>query len=104
MRAVKNHDAVSIGAKTLVGDVSSGVNVRIDRVDDDVIAAADDERRLFDVFQVIPGPFALGTPLGNSSALRQCGLLAHFGIAILGTEPKALKEFASCPLAGIGWA
>src|SRR4029077_8527431 len=78
-------------------------DVRIDRVDDDVIAAADDERRLFDVFQVIPGPVALGTPLGNSSALRQCGLLAYFGVAILGTEPKALKKFASCPWAGIGW-
>ena len=67
-------------------------DVRIDRVDDDVIAAADDERRLFDVFQVIPGPVALGTPLGNSSALRSAAFSLTSGSRSLVRSRKRLRN------------
>src|SRR5713226_539859 len=74
-------------------------DVRVDRVDDDIVAAVDDKRRLFDFFQIIPSVFTFSAPFGDCRALRQRRFLGHFGIAIFGAEPKALEKFASGRLA-----
>ena len=77
-------------------------DVGVDGIDDDVVAAVDDQRGLLDVFQIIPGVVALGAPSADRGALRLRRLLAHFGIAVLAAQPEALDEFASGRLAFLG--
>ena len=55
----------------------------VDRVDDHVPVAVDDQRRLRDCLQVLEGVCARRPPLGQRFELRRRNLVADLGIADL---------------------
>src|SRR4029453_10559870 len=72
---------------------------RVHRVNDDIIAAVHDQRRLLDSLQIAVRTVAWSGPLGDGRALCRRYLFVDFGIAILGAKPKALQEHAARRLA-----
>src|SRR6267143_4734966 len=79
-------------------------DVRVDRVDDHVVVAVDDQRRLMDRLQIIEGVCARGAPLGECFELRRRHTVVHFGIAALGAPAEAFQIGAASCLAGFGWS
>src|SRR5207237_7021416 len=86
-----------------VGDVLLE-DVRVDRVDDHVVVAVDDQRRLMDRLQIVEGVCARGAPLGQCFELRRRHALVQFGIAALGAPAEAFQIGAASCLAGFGWS
>src|SRR6267378_6014423 len=85
-----------------VGDVLLE-DVRVDRVDDHVVVAVDDQRRLMERLQIVEGVCARGAPLGECFELRRRHLLVHLGIAALSAPTEAFQIGAASCLAGFGW-
>src|ERR1700736_2942058 len=72
---------------------------RVHRVNDDIIAAVDDQRWLLDSLQIVIRTLARSGPLGDGRALCRRYLFVDFGIAILGAKPEAFQERATRRLA-----
>src|SRR6267378_5751671 len=85
-----------------IGDVLLE-DVRVDRVDDHVVVAVDDQRRLMERLQIVEGVCARGAPLGECFELRRRHLLVHLGIAALSAPTEAFQIGAASCLAGFGW-
>src|SRR5216684_556270 len=86
-----------------IGDVLLE-DVRVDRVDDHVVVAVDDNRRLMDRLQIVERVCARGAPPGECFELRRRHTLVHLGIAALGAPPEAAQPGAAGCLAGFRWS
>src|SRR5207245_6523942 len=72
---------------------------RVHRVNDDIIAAVHDQRRLLDSLQIVVRTLAWSGPLGDGRALCRRHLVVDFGVAILRAEPEAFQKCATRRLA-----
>src|ERR1700730_7496552 len=75
---------------------------RVHGVDDHVLAAVHDQRRLADRLQIFERLLLRRAPFADRLDLGGRGFLVHLGIAVLGAPSEALEELASCSLALLG--
>src|SRR5216683_2938290 len=72
---------------------------RIHGVDDHVLAAIHDQRRLADRLQIFERLLPRRAPFADRLDLGGRDFLVDLGIAVLGAQPEALEELAACSLA-----
>ena len=71
-------------------------------VDDHVLAAVHDQRRLADRLQIFERLLLWRAPFADRLDLGGRNFPVHLGIAVLAAKPEALEELTSCSLALLG--
>jgi hypothetical protein len=90
---------VRVDDQLSIGDVLLQ-NPGVDGVDDHVVVAVDDQRRLQDGLEVLIGTLPLNAPLADCLDLGGRHCLVYPGIAVVGAAQETLQEFAAGGLAG----
>jgi hypothetical protein len=75
---------------------------RVHGVDDHVLAAGHDQRRLADRLQIFERLLPRRDPCGDRLDLGRRDFLVDLGIAVLGAQPEALEELAARNVALLG--
>jgi hypothetical protein len=75
---------------------------RVHGVDDHVLAAVHDQRRLADRLQIFERLLPRRAPCGDRLDLGRRDFLVDLGIAVLGAQPEALEELAARSVALLG--
>src|SRR5271155_4314192 len=74
-------------------------DVRVDRVDDDIVMPVDDEGRLRNPLQILVGTLPLHTPFADGRDLRRGDGLVNLRITILHARAEAIQKASAGGLA-----
>ena len=72
---------------------------RVHGVDDHVLAAVHDQRRLADRLEVVVRPIELNAPFAQGFELGGCHLFVDLGVSVLFAQAEPLEEVAASRLA-----